>query len=252
MQVNQETAVTLLTELGHKTAKNLSPSRLLAKLQAIPEKLEDDDLEKVEDKAALKLLKAIHKDPSIVEDFELDSDAEANGEDAPAKKKAKGKPAKATKAAKAAKDEEEEEDDDSEEEEEEEEEADDDDDESEEEDSDEEEEEEDDDDEDDAPAKKKKGKATKAKKAGPKKAEGPGVIGSIQEFLEAASEDKPLSKDAIVAKLLKRFPDRNEESLGSTVAQQVPTKLRSQKGLNIQKNDKGYYLGAKKAKKAKA
>lgn len=78
----------------------------------------------------------------------------------------------------------------------------------------------------------------------------PGVIASIQEFLEAAGRDKKqLSKEALVKMLKKRFPEREESALKGTVAQQVPGKLRNEKGLNVQKGEKGYWIAGGKAKK---
>src|SRR5690606_3546912 len=116
------------------------------------------------------------------------------------------------------------------------------------------EDEEDSEEEDEEPAPKKKGgkdKPAAADKAPPKKAggeKGPGVIASIIEFLEAASEEKPLSKDKIVERLAKRFPDRDPESMSKTVAVQVPNRLKSDKGLNIKKNDRGYWIVTGKKK----
>lgn len=92
-----------------------------------------------------------------------------------------------------------------------------------------------DDDDDAVPVKKKA-----PKKAGGKK--GPGVISSIAEFLNKTSAKKPLSKDEIVEKLVERFPDRSAESMASTVTIQLGGRLKKEKGLNINKNDKGYFI----------
>lgn len=115
----------------------------------------------------------------------------------------------------------------------------------------------DDDEEDDdveAPAKKKAGKKdAKPAKGAVKSAGGdgkPGIIDSIVEFLETATAEKPLTKDKIHDRLVKRFKDRNSESMWTTVNLQVPNKLRTDKGLNVQKNEKGYYIAAGKAKAA--
>lgn len=81
-------------------------------------------------------------------------------------------------------------------------------------------------------------------KAPPKKASesGPGIIESIVEFLSKGSKTNPLKKDDIVSQLAKRFPDRAETSLRSTVNQQVPTKLRKEKGHAVEKNENGYWI----------
>ena len=90
-----------------------------------------------------------------------------------------------------------------------------------------------------SPAKKDAPKKSLAKKSGEKKG---GVIASIIEFLTAASASKPLSKQALCAKLKERFPDREELALSRTINCQVPTRLRTDKELDVQKNDDGYWL----------
>lgn len=255
MKVAREIAVTLLVATGKKNAGSLNDARLLGALQGLADKLDEETaeelLDELEDKKAVKLLNSIVKDPSILEDVEIEA----------------GAPSKGKKKAEPEEEEDEEEDSDEEElDEEDEEEGGDeeelDEEEDEEEDSDEDDDETDETEEDEEeevkPAKKSKKTATKAKetkgdkkgekKKGIEKAKGPGVIGSIAEFLEAASESKPVSKDDIVAKLSKRYPDREESSLRSTVNQQVPTKLRSGKGLNVLRGEGGYYIGNGKAK----
>lgn len=91
--------------------------------------------------------------------------------------------------------------------------------------------------------KDKKSKKSKGKgKPAVQRAGGAGVIGSIIEFLGKASEDKPITKNGIVKKLAKRFKDRSAEAMKKTVNVQVPTRLRSDKGLEVQKNEDGYWL----------
>lgn len=70
----------------------------------------------------------------------------------------------------------------------------------------------------------------------------PGVIASIIEFLSAASEAQPLSKNALHEKLKERFPDRQPSAMWSTISQQVPNKLRVDKGIVVHKNEKGYWI----------
>lgn len=81
MNVTRETAVALLVGTGRKNAKSLNDAKLLGALQGLPDKLDDESVdeaqEAIEDKGALKLLKAIVKDPSILEDVEIT--AESNG-----------------------------------------------------------------------------------------------------------------------------------------------------------------------------
>lgn len=122
-----------------------------------------------------------------------------------------------------------------------------------------------------APAKapaKKGGKASASKPAAttpaktdgkgklfPKSAGGdgkPGVIASIKEFLSAASKDNPITKKAILAKLVKRFKDRTETGMSQTLNIQLPGRLRAA-GMDIRKDaeGKGFWV-AKGAKKAAA
>lgn len=84
------------------------------------------------------------------------------------------------------------------------------------------------------PAVKKASKADKEKK--------PGVISTILETLQAASAKKPVSKEDIVKKLVAAFPDRDEDGMRKTVNVQVPTRLGSDKGVTVQKNEAGYWV----------
>lgn len=88
MNVTRDTAVALLVGTGRKNAKSLNDAKLLGALQGLPDKLDDESVEEaqeaIEDKGALKLLKAIVKDPSILEDVVIA--AESNGSPKAAKK----------------------------------------------------------------------------------------------------------------------------------------------------------------------
>ena len=89
--------------------------------------------------------------------------------------------------------------------------------------------------------KKKKSRFSKKKQAKTttKKTEKtPGVIMSVLEFIQ---KDGPISGKNILAKLVKRFPDRDPESMERTVPR-VPNHLATEKGIKtIRKNDKGKY-----------
>ena len=103
----------------------------------------------------------------------------------------------------------------------------------------------------------KKGKASKdakpaKEKKAPKKPKGPGVIASIVTILQAATAAKPVTKEVIHEKLVKLFPDRDSESMKTTVGIQVPSRLNKEKDLGIARNDNGYYIGTKAAKAAPA
>ncbi len=218
--------VALFVETGSKTAGEWSVKRMQEKVTKIAKVIGDDNApETKEGKATLKnLLAALESGEGI--EIEDDSKTAAKTEDKPAPKKGKAKPA-AT------------EDDDAEETE----------------DDDAEDSETEDEDEEPAPKKGKgkakpaeKAKAKPAKKAEPKEERGPGVIASIVEFLGAATEEKPINKDRLVEKLKKRFPDRQETAMMKTINVQVPNRLKTDKKINVKKNDKGYWIPAKKGK----
>lgn len=92
MNVSRDSAVALLVGCGRKNAKSLNDAKLLGALQGLPDKLDDESLaeaqEAIEDKGALKLLKAIAKDPTILEDVEIlaESNGASNGSAKAAKK----------------------------------------------------------------------------------------------------------------------------------------------------------------------
>lgn len=119
-------------------------------------------------------------------------------------------------------------------------------------DSDEDEDEESDDEEDDdVPAKTKPKAGKNGKPAKADKPKGPGIIQTIADILATATEQKPLTKDKIHERLTKKFPDRPKDSMWTTVNLQVPNKLRTDKGINVVKNAKGYYIAAGKVKAGK-
>ena len=81
--------------------------------------------------------------------------------------------------------------------------------------------------------KKKQTKITKQKTE-----KTPGIIMSVLEFIQ---NDGPISAKKILAKLVKRFPNRNAESMERSIPK-VPGYLKSTKGIDkIRKNDKGNY-----------
>jgi hypothetical protein len=92
-----------------------------------------------------------------------------------------------------------------------------------------------------APATKPK---TVAKTKGTKRTDGTkgtGVIKSIVEFLKAASATAPITKEQLVAKLAKRFPDREPDSMTRTVNVQIGTRIEREQGITVKKNDEGYW-----------
>lgn len=83
--------------------------------------------------------------------------------------------------------------------------------------------------------KDKKSKKTDPKERGPKKG---GVLDAIFKCLTS----KPISKEAILAKLTEKFPDRQEEQMKATINAQLPSRLAASRGVTIEKNEKGYFI----------
>jgi hypothetical protein len=265
MKIAREAAVALFVALGMKTASEWSDARLISKLKKLPETM--DEGAKIEDEDSKKLLKGVLKALEAEEDIEITAEEKADKKkDKPAKEEKK-----ASKKAKAEKEEEEEDEEDDDDSDEDDDEESDDDDEDEEDDDDEEEEpakkskkdkkadkksskkEESDDDEEEEEdeveikkSKKKDGKKGKRpEKAGGK--DGPGVIGSIIEFIQAASKKEPITKQEMADKLAKRFKDRDRDAMMKTINVQVPNRLNKDKKLNVVKHEKGgYYISKKK------
>jgi len=82
------------------------------------------------------------------------------------------------------------------------------------------------------------------KRGAPQKAggpDGPGIIGSIVEFVKKATPEKPITKKEIVAKLAKRFPEKDPEGMEKTVNVQVPNRIKKEKGINIVRHPEGGY-----------
>jgi hypothetical protein len=69
-----------------------------------------------------------------------------------------------------------------------------------------------------------------------------GVIQTIIDCLKKASSKNPVTKEDILEVLKEKFPDRVESAMKSTVSSQIPSGLRAEKGFEVQKNDKGYWL----------
>lgn len=67
-------------------------------------------------------------------------------------------------------------------------------------------------------------------------------IGICDTVIEVLSKGKAVSKEHILKVLVKRFPDRAEESMKRTVSMLVPSKLRSLKNIEVVKDKKGKYL----------
>lgn len=174
MKVSKADAVKLFVALGYKAAATKwSDEKITEHLNKLPEIVESEGMDGVQDNAELKkLLNAVCKKVNADEEIELDA--------------GKAKP--------AAKDE---------------------------------------DGDEDAPKKKA------SKKEGPKKV---GVIASIIEFLGKASAKKPLSKADLAEKLSEKFPDKEKNSMASTINVQVPNRIRKDKGIEVSKNENGYWI----------
>ena len=106
-----------------------------------------------------------------------------------------------------------------------------------------------------APAKKSKDKAGKEKtskteKSAKEKAEnkeksakekkevkGPGVIKTIVSTIK---DHGPITKEQILEKLVKAFPERDAESMKKTINVQVPNRINKEQDFQIENTDKGW------------
>jgi len=69
-----------------------------------------------------------------------------------------------------------------------------------------------------------------------------GVIQSIVEFLCDASEESPINKQDLVAKIISRFPRKSERSIMASINSQVPTQLRVVRSIRVSSSKKGYWI----------
>lgn len=65
----------------------------------------------------------------------------------------------------------------------------------------------------------------------------PGVIASILEFIS----DHPCSKERILEKLKKRFPDRDADGMAKTIQAQLPNRMSREKHVKIVKDKDGCF-----------
>jgi hypothetical protein len=69
-----------------------------------------------------------------------------------------------------------------------------------------------------------------------------GVIQAIVEFLCGASEEEPINKQDLVQKIHERFPNKNERSIMASINSQVPTRLKSVRGIKVSSSKSGYWI----------
>lgn len=86
-------------------------------------------------------------------------------------------------------------------------------------------------------AKKESTKVVKEaeKKTEPKK---PGILDTIQ----ACVQHGPVSKEQILSKLVKRFPDHSEEGMAKTIDAQLPSRMAKERGIKIVVKDGKYSI----------
>lgn len=73
--------------------------------------------------------------------------------------------------------------------------------------------------------------------------QGPGVIVSIVEMIEKADPKVGISKEEILAELVKKFPERDKVKMSKTVAVQVPARISSER-FKVKKLESGGYCKA--------
>ena len=86
------------------------------------------------------------------------------------------------------------------------------------------------------PAKEKAEKKEKpAKKE--KETKGPGVIKTIASTIK---DHGPITKEQILEKLIKAFPERDAEAMKKTINVQVPNRINKEQNFQIENSDKGW------------
>lgn len=94
-----------------------------------------------------------------------------------------------------------------------------------------------------APAKKGKDKVGKEKAAkekaekNEKEVKGPGVIKTIVSIIK---DHGPITKEQILEKLVKAFPERDAEAMKKTINVQVPNRINKEQDFKIENTDKGW------------
>jgi len=88
-------------------------------------------------------------------------------------------------------------------------------------------------------AKKQKSKKTKERRVVKESAKpkAPGVIATIL----ACVQHGPVSKEQILAKLQKKFPDRPVEGMAKTIQAQLPNRMSKEKGVEIVRDKDGNF-----------
>lgn len=79
----------------------------------------------------------------------------------------------------------------------------------------------------------------KSKKKG-KKEKNPGVIATIFEIICQAKT--PITREQILSKLSKKFPERNPESMIKTIRVQLPFRMSTEKKVSIIQTEQGFIL----------
>lgn len=68
-----------------------------------------------------------------------------------------------------------------------------------------------------------------------------GVISTIIECLSKATKTRPLSREDLLEKLTKQFPDRSADGMKKTISQQVPKRLKSDKNIDVEQTSNGKF-----------
>ena len=73
----------------------------------------------------------------------------------------------------------------------------------------------------------------------------PGVLDSIAEFLLSATKAKPIPRPQVLAKLVKRFPEREADALSTTLNCQLGKRIE-QRGIKLHRTEDGYFATGKR------
>lgn len=70
----------------------------------------------------------------------------------------------------------------------------------------------------------------------------PGVIAAMIRILKSATEVMPVTKEEVLKQLVELFPERDRKAMASTISSQIPSGLKKEKNIDVQRNTEGYWI----------
>ena len=66
-------------------------------------------------------------------------------------------------------------------------------------------------------------------------------VGVIATIIKSVTGKKPVTKQTILKRLIKKFPGRSEVAMMRTINTQIPCRINRERDFNVQCDDKGYW-----------